>query len=93
MGLFQNRKPDRDRGAFSKFTHESHAPSVEFHATFYHEQAESGARAGFHIASAMERLEQVLVIFTGDTDSLVTNDADRVHPIPLNRETHGRSGL
>lgn len=66
---------------------------MKFEAAFYDEQAKSGARSGSHIASAMKRLEQVLLIFAGNADPLVPNDAYRVGPIPLNRETYGRPRL
>src|SRR6266699_4750360 len=93
ISFSKNRQPDRDRGAFSKFADQLNAASMEFDTTLYHEQAKSGARTRTHIVPAMESLEQMLVIFHGNANSLVAKGAYRVRPVPLNREPHGRSGL
>src|ERR1041385_3031826 len=86
-------KPDGDRCAFSKPADQLHVPPMEFDTAFDHEQAESGARPGSHIASAVERPEQLLLIFPGNADPLVANNAHHVSPVPLNREVNSRPGI
>src|SRR6266496_2805634 len=55
--LFENWQPDRDRGAFSEFADQLDVPAMKFERSLYHQQTQSGARTGAHIAPAMERLE------------------------------------
>src|SRR5262245_57603476 len=66
---------------------------MKFDTTFYHEQAEPSARSGSYISPTVESLEQVRLIFAGDADPLVANNAYRVSSILFNRENDNRSGL
>lgn len=66
---------------------------MEFDTALYHEQAKSGARPRSHIAAAVERFEQVLLIFGGNADPMVANCAHRIDSLTLYRETNGRSRL
>src|SRR5258705_7922845 len=90
---FKDRKSDRHRGALAEFAAQLHAPVMQFDTAFYQEQAKPGARASPDIASAMEGFEQVLLIFSGNADSPVANDAHCVGPIPLDREQDRRARL
>ena len=66
---------------------------MELDAAFDDEQTQAGAWPRSDIAAAMERFEQMLLIFDGNADSTVANDAYRVSPIPLDGEAHPRPGL
>ena len=78
ISWFQNRQPDSYRCAMSDFALNPHLAVVQFHATFYEQQAQSGAGPASDVGAAMKGGKQHLLIVLRNPDSLIANNAQQL---------------
>src|SRR5436190_14134393 len=81
MILSKKRKLDRDGRAFANLAVHLHLPAVQVGAAFHQKQAQPGAWTRPDVGSAVKGLKQLQLIFVGNANPGVANDADSVAAI------------
>src|SRR5258708_2887298 len=81
-------KLDEDGCSFADLAVQLHLPAMQFGAAFHQQEAKARAGTGPDVASAMEGLEQLLLVLIGNANPLVANLADCIASVPLAREAH-----
>jgi hypothetical protein len=87
----EQRQGHHERRSFSLSALKSNFAAMQFHAALNYEQTKSSSWNLTHVAAAVERLKQMLLVGLGNAATAISDPANRDLPIAMDLKTYRRT--